>query len=128
MTFDGDVTLYEDGGSLVYTNPVIPYILKLLRCGINVGIVAAAGYDEAGTYENRLKGLIVALHDSTDIPVSQKQNLTIMGGESSYLFRYYEDPEEDNFGFRQIDKEEWLLPKIKAWSLEDVEKSLDFDD
>ncbi|AJT87760.1 Isn1p [Saccharomyces cerevisiae YJM1129] len=126
VTFDGDVTLYEDGGSLVYTNPVIPYILKLLRCGINVGIVTAAGYDEAGTYENRLKGLIVALHDSTDIPVSQKQNLTRMGGESSYLFRYYEDPEEDNFGFRQIDKEEWLLPRMKAWSLEDVEKTLDF--
>jgi IMP and pyridine-specific 5'-nucleotidase len=44
VTFDGDVTLYDDGESLVPENPVIPRILDLMRRGARIGIVTAAGY------------------------------------------------------------------------------------
>ncbi|CCD23784.1 IMP 5'-nucleotidase NDAI_0C01230 [Naumovozyma dairenensis CBS 421] len=127
VTFDGDVTLYEDGGSLFDTNPVIPYILKLLKCDIRVGIVTAAGYDDASTYERRLKGLINALHNSESLTVKQKSNLTIMGGESNYLFRYYENEDQsDSFGFIAIEKEEWMLPVMEDWSQKNIEMTLDF--
>src|SRR6266496_5056836 len=35
ITFDGDVTLYPDGSTLLPENPVIPYILTLLSQGIH---------------------------------------------------------------------------------------------
>lgn len=132
VTFDGDVTLYEDGGSLNETNPVIPYIVKLLGCGIHVGIVTAAGYDEASTYERRMGGLIDNLH-SSDLTLEQKCRLTIMGGESNYLFRYYEDEELDStredgkkYGFKSIDKEVWFLKQMDEWSDDDMMQTLDF--
>lgn len=90
VTFDGDVTLYEDGGSLFETNPVIKYIIKLLKCDIAVGIVTAAGYDQETTYEKRLYGLISTMYNDKELTTNQRENLTIMGGESNYLFRYYE--------------------------------------
>jgi hypothetical protein len=43
VTFDGDVTLYEDGQSVELDSPIIPRILDLLRRGTKVGIVTAAG-------------------------------------------------------------------------------------
>lgn len=77
-TFDGDVTLYEDGGSIVNTNPVIPLLVKLLSEGVCIGIVTAAGYDEAKTYESRLNGLITALNGS-DLPYAKKKKLMCYG-------------------------------------------------
>lgn len=125
VTFDGDVTLYDDGGSLEYSNPVITYIVKLLQNNIKVGIVTAAGYDEPSQYEGRLKGLIVAIHDSSALTMEQKHNLTVMGGESNYLFRYYEN-DSDEFGFRTVEQDEWLLARMTEWDAQDVTSTLDF--
>lgn len=132
VTFDGDVTLYEDGGSLYDTNPVIPCILQLLAMDIHVGIVTAAGYDEAASYERRLKGLINALEKSENLTKDQKHNLTIMGGESNYLFRYSEeggsndDADGTQSGFVPIEKEVWMLPHMQEWSKDDIQLTLDF--
>lgn len=125
VTFDGDVTLYEDGGSLDYTSPVISYIVKLLAADIRVGIVTAAGYDEPSQYEQRLKGLIVAVHDASSLTIEQKHNLTVMGGESNYLFRYYESSDSE-FGFQTVDQGEWLLPHMTEWEISDMDQTLDF--
>lgn len=125
VTFDGDVTLYEDGGSLDYTNPVISYVVKLLHSDKRVGIVTAAGYDEPSQYEQRLKGLIVAIHDTTALTLVQKHNLTVMGGESNYLFRYYEN-DQNEFGFQTVEQSEWQLPHMKEWEQADVDQTLDF--
>ncbi|CCK68827.1 IMP 5'-nucleotidase KNAG_0B03860 [Huiozyma naganishii CBS 8797] len=153
VTFDGDVTLYEDGGSLVGENPVIPYIIKLLACDICVGIVTAAGYDEAGTYEKRLHGLVESVYESKVLTTEQKHRLTIMGGESNYLFRYYEtsselcqdtqlsstDEDQENmvsegegrregkvFGFKPVDRSEWVLKQMIEWDEADIKATLDF--
>ncbi|CDF89904.1 ZYBA0S05-04434g1_1 [Zygosaccharomyces bailii CLIB 213] len=125
VTFDGDVTLYEDGGSLTFSNPVIPYLLTLLERNIRVGIVTAAGYDEPQKYESRLEGLITAVHDSTSLTQTQKRNLAIMGGESNYLFQYYEEGTSE-YGFKTVPQEEWLLPHMKDWEDRDIQQTLDF--
>lgn len=125
VTFDGDVTLYEDGGSLNSSSPVIFYIVRLLAANIRVGIVTAAGYDEPVQYEHRLKGLIVAVHDASDLTMEQKHNLTVMGGESNYLFRYHEN-DEGEFGFQTVEQGEWLLPHMTEWKLSDMDQTLDF--
>lgn len=125
VTFDGDVTLYEDGGSLDYTNPVISYIVKLLAADVRVGIVTAAGYDEPSQYELRLKGLIVAVHDAASLTMEQKHSLTVMGGESNYLFRYHENGDGE-FGFQTVEQSEWLLPHMTQWEISDMDQTLDF--
>jgi IMP and pyridine-specific 5'-nucleotidase len=44
ITFDGDVTLYEDGGSLVASSTIVKMLIRLLECGLYVAVVTAAGY------------------------------------------------------------------------------------
>lgn len=141
VTFDGDVTLYEDGGSLVAKNPVIPLIIKLLKYNIYVGIVTAAGYDEANIYEKRLDGLVKTIKQCNDLTLEQKNNLTIMGGESNYLFRYFEcdsdtaDTETDGTysdanrktcGFQYINSDAWILDSMREWKDSDIQATLDF--
>ncbi|KAI9709705.1 MAG: IMP 5'-nucleotidase [Bogoriella megaspora] len=121
MTFDGDVTLYDDGDSLAPENPVIRRILALMSRGTKIGIVTAAGYLEAIKYYSRLHGLLDAIHASS-LPPELKENLVIMGGESNYLFRY-SGSSPDRLAV--VPKHEWLLDEMKSWSEEDIVELLD---
>jgi IMP-specific 5''-nucleotidase. len=93
VTFDGDVTLYDDGACLTPENPVIAQILRLLGQGRKIGIVTAAGYEEAPKYYGRLYGLLDAVHDSKILTPSQKEGIIVMGGESNFLFRFDQESE-----------------------------------
>lgn len=44
-----------------------------------IGIVTAAGYNEAGRYYDRLYGLLEAVKSSTILTPEQKENLIVMG-------------------------------------------------
>lgn len=79
VTFDGDVTLYDDGMCLTPENPVISKVLRLMERGSKIGIVTAAGYTEAKRYYERLFGLLHAIQAS-ELPLDAKQNLIILGG------------------------------------------------
>ncbi|KAF2084941.1 IMP-specific 5'-nucleotidase 1 [Saccharata proteae CBS 121410] len=120
VTFDGDVTLYDDGESLHPDNPIIPRILGLMRKGTRIGIVTAAGYTEARRYYDRLHGLLDAIQAS-NLPPNFKQNLIVMGGESSYLFRYAAD---GSHALRSVPREQWLLEEMVSWTDEDVAELL----
>jgi IMP and pyridine-specific 5'-nucleotidase len=78
-TFDGDVTLYDDGKSLEPDNEVISRIIGLMSKNTKIGIVTAAGYTEAEKYYGRLYGLLDAIRDSVLLTPDQKQNLVVMG-------------------------------------------------
>lgn len=121
VTFDGDVTLYDDGQSLVEESPAIPRILHLLRNGTRVGIVTAAGYTEAARYYDRLHGLLEAI-SSSDLEPHQKTNLIIMGGESTYLFQY---DDAVPYRLRQIQRETWILDEMRLWTDADITELLD---
>jgi IMP and pyridine-specific 5'-nucleotidase len=121
VTFDGDVTLYDDGDSLEPDSPIIPRIMQVLRRGTKVGIVTAAGYTEARRYYERLHGLLDAVHRS-ELPSTQKQNLVVLGGESSYLFKY-SDGEPDRL--KSVHRNEWLLDEMRLWLEEDIVELLD---
>ncbi|KAL2869099.1 IMP 5'-nucleotidase ISN1 [Aspergillus lucknowensis] len=122
VTFDGDVTLYDDGACLAADSPVIPRILRLLRQNIKVAIVTAAGYTEAAKYYERLQGLLDVLHDSTDLTDDQRSGLIVMGGESNYLFQY---DSSSPHKLTYVPREKWLLPEMMSWDEEDVKKLLD---
>jgi IMP and pyridine-specific 5'-nucleotidase len=121
VTFDGDVTLYDDGLSLTPDSPVIPRIIELMKKGTKIGIVTAAGYTVARRYYERLHGLLDAIHAS-NLPAMYKENLVVMGGESSYLFKYSSaDPDRLKF----VPREEWLLDEMKMWQESDITTLLD---
>ncbi|KAF4582977.1 IMP-specific 5'-nucleotidase 1 [Ophiocordyceps camponoti-floridani] len=121
-TFDGDVTLYDDGASLKADSEVVPRILGLLRAGVKVGIVTAAGYTTAERYHHRLKGLLDALREANDVTAEQKANLVVMGGEANYLFV---SSVSSPYGLRAIPAEEWRTPAMKPWHESDISSLLD---
>ena len=121
VTFDGDVTLYDDGESLLEDSPVIPRLLRLLSKGTKVGIVTAAGYTEARRYYERLHGLLDAVRMSSLSPML-KENLIVMGGEDNYLFRYAEG-EPDRL--KLIAREDWILDEMRLWQDADITELLD---
>jgi len=112
VTFDGDVTLYDDGKSLTPDNAVIPRLLSLLKRGIRVGIVTAAGYTEASKYYQRLHGLLDAVHQAKDLG-DLRNNLIVMGGESNFLFKYDDDVPER---LVWVSRKEWVLEEMKTWT------------
>lgn len=122
VTFDGDVTLYDDGSNLTEDNPVIPRITRLLKQGRKVAIVTAAGYTEAPKYYGRLKGLIDSLHTSPHLTEHQKNGLIVMGGESNFLFRY--DPTSPDL-LTYVPRSEWVLDEMTLWKDDDITELLD---
>jgi IMP and pyridine-specific 5'-nucleotidase len=121
-TFDGDVTLYDDGGSLEADSPVVPRLLDLLRKGVKVGIVTAAGYTTPQQYHARLHGLLDAMAQSSDLTPIQKASLVVMGGEANYLFSF---SASSPYLLEPEPRERWLTPEMKAWSDHDIASLLD---
>ncbi|KAK2802881.1 IMP 5'-nucleotidase [Onygenales sp. PD_10] len=122
ITFDGDVTLYDDGASLTVDNPIIPRLIRLLRQGKKIGIVTAAGYTEAARYYERLHGLLDRVKNSGDLTVEQKNNLIVMGGESNFLFKF--DANSPCL-LSPVERSEWLLDEMRLWEEGDITELLD---
>ncbi|KAI9795605.1 MAG: IMP 5'-nucleotidase [Piccolia ochrophora] len=122
VTFDGDLTLYDDGASLTPENPVVPRLLALLAKGTCLGIVTAAGYTDAARYHGRLHGLLDAVHASSSLSATHKRNLIVMGGESNFLFRY--DARSPSL-LTLVPQEDWVLEEMKAWTESDIQAVLD---
>ena len=122
VTFDGDLTLYEDGGSMTSDSPVIHRIMRLLQQRCKVAIVTAAGYAEGEKYYQRLSGLLDAVRSSDALTEDMRNNIVVMGGESNFLFRY--DPDEPGC-LGSVPREEWLLDEMKCWRDDDITELLD---
>lgn len=123
VTFDGDVTLYDDGKSLTAENPVIQRMLRLLSQGTKIGIVTAAGYTDASRYYGRLYGLLDAMKTAIERhELPEDPMLIILGGESNYLFTF--DVASEHL-LTYIPREDWLLEEMKLWEIEDIEQLLD---
>ncbi|KAK5137553.1 hypothetical protein LTR08_008533 [Meristemomyces frigidus] len=120
VTFDGDVTLYDDGKSLTDDNPCIPRILTLMRKGIRIGIVTAAGYTEPEMYYERLHGLLDAVAASDFQKL--KHSLVVMGGESNFLFAYTPN---SPCKLEPVPEADWQLPEMRDWTEENVTALLD---
>lgn len=121
ITFDGDVTLYDDGECLTPDNPCIPRLLKLLDCGIRIAIVTAAGYTRAENYYERLHGLLDAVAKS-DRSGKLENKLVIMGGEANFLFAY---TSQSTTRLKFVPPSVWQLPEMIDWKEEQIVTLLD---
>jgi IMP and pyridine-specific 5'-nucleotidase len=121
VTFDGDVTLYEDGGSLEPGSPLVPRLLALLARGTRVAIVTAAGYTEAPRYHQRLHGLLDAVAASGLAP-ELRDNLVVLGGESNYMYRFHGAAAAR---LAAVPRAEWMLEEMRGWRQDDISELLD---
>jgi len=121
-TFDGDVTLYDDGQSLEPSSPIIPRMIDLLAKNVKVGIVTAAGYTTADRYYARLHGLLDAIAESTILTPQQRQNIVIMGGEANYLFEFR--PSSPDL-LAPVPQKQWLTAEMATWSDASITALLD---
>lgn len=122
ITFDGDITLYDDGKNFDPKSPILKHIITLLSKDIIIGIVTAAGYTEAGKYYERLGGLIDGIANSEELTTKQKENLVIMGGEANFMFKY----DNEVGGLTVEDESSWILPDMNKWNGSDITAVLDF--
>ena len=90
VTFDGDCTLYSDGKNFNDMN-LAASIARLLRAGVCVALVTAAGYGyEASKYEKRLDSLLQFFFESFRDSEEKEDILRrfyVLGGESNYLLQ-----------------------------------------
>ena len=87
ITFDGDQTLYTDGGNFEDNEELALGIMSLMCHGVKVAVVTAAGYGLDGSkYSRRLQGLLdrFVLEKLTQ---EQVENFFVMGGECNYLLQ-----------------------------------------
>lgn len=124
VTFDGDVTLYEDGKNLEPESPLVECLVQLLAKNLYVAVVTAAGYpghQGALEYQKRLLGLIETLRGTDKLLRQQKCNFLVMGGESNYLFRFDVDMGQLLF----IEGQKWYLPVMCKWNPDKLSRIMD---
>ncbi|KAF9428195.1 IMP 5'-nucleotidase [Podila epigama] len=129
ITFDGDMTLYDDGTSFTETSPLIPLLIMLMRAGLHVAIVTAAGYPgDASKYEERLAGLLKRF-DQEQLSEKMLERFYVLGGECNYLFRcgWKKDEATDKsvVGLTYIVPESYQPEEMLAWKPEDIQELLD---
>jgi IMP and pyridine-specific 5'-nucleotidase len=129
VTFDGDQTLYSDGANFESNPRLAFYIYQLLRHGVAVAVVTAAGYEyEVTKYEYRLSGL---LHYFQQRGLSQDEceRFYLFGGECNYLlqmgqdFRLHPVKESGPGGWSTSTK--YLLEAPGNWSSQEVQGLLE---
>lgn len=123
VTFDADDTIYEDGGTISKSSRMVQVIVELLRRGIVVSLVTAAGYPgNPGRYEERLRGILDALEDVT---MQERARFLVMGGECNYLFETHTDKTTGAVGLREIDGAVWKDGRGERWPEDKVTALLD---
>lgn len=121
ITFDADGTLYADGAHIEQDSEMIRLFVSLMRMGVHVAIVTAAGYpNDAAKFEGRIGGLLSAFRRLRLSP-EVVGRFHLMGGECNYLLRV--DPATCRLQF--VPDEEWQTPAMRAWREEDIRATLD---
>ena len=87
ICFDGDQTLYTDGSNFDKSPKLARYLYLLLKHGVTIAVVTAAGYEyQSDKYELRLTGLL-AYFQQRGLEREDLERFYIFGGECNYLLR-----------------------------------------
>lgn len=115
-TFDADGTLYADGAHMEHDNEMIGHILDLMRAGVHVAIVTAAGYPgQPERFEERFAGMLAALRRA---PRAVVRRFHIMGGECNYLLRV----QDGRLAF--VPDAEWKSEVMMRWDESSIQHLL----
>jgi len=121
ITFDADGTLYADGHHFETDNAMIHHIIVLMRCGIHVAIVTAAGYPgQPEKFEMRVRGLLDEFA-RLELPEAVTGKFHILGGECNYLVRVV----PGSYRLEMVPDEDWKSEEMMQWSDEEITELLD---
>eukprot|EP00033_Pygsuia_biforma_P001040 GCRY01001186.1.p1 GENE.GCRY01001186.1~~GCRY01001186.1.p1 ORF type:complete len:352 (+),score=34.53 GCRY01001186.1:272-1327(+) len=120
LCFDGDGTLYDEGGNVEFNSAIENLLFEKMQRGYTIALVTAAGYPESSHYELRLRGLLKRLQDyENQHPESAlSSRLFVMGGECNYFFTCCQ-------GHFVPFEGEWRSPEMLSWSEEEMKAILD---
>jgi len=91
ISFDGDQTLYSDGANFDDNPRLARYMELLLRHGVAVAVVTAAGYEyNVEKYEYRLSGLL-NYFSKQKLSAEECERFYLFGGECNYLLQLKAD-------------------------------------
>lgn len=134
ITFDGDQTLYSNGGNFDPLNHELALsIVQLLSNNVKVAVITAAGYGLDGSkYEVRLRGLLQRFVNERLTP-EQVDNFYVFGGECNYLLHAKLSAGSDGspkVKLLPVAIEDWQdsassAPKPHSWPAADVKALLD---
>ena len=132
ITFDGDQTLYSDGANFESNPKLATYLYLLLRNGVTVAVVTAAGYEyQTAKYEMRLSGLLQFFRQKKPLLTEEQLNrFYLFGGECNYLLRLGSDyglhPVREHGAGGWMTATKYLgLDSPANWPQEDVTRLLD---
>lgn len=112
LSFDGDQTLYSDGGNFEDNDELARGIILLMKAGVRCALITAAGYGLDGSkYEVRLRGLLdrFVLYNLTSEEVSR---FLVFGGECNYLLQCGYDDAGGRVVLKPIAPEVWQAPHV----------------
>jgi IMP and pyridine-specific 5'-nucleotidase len=133
ISFDGDQTLYSDGGNFDNKEGLAEGIAMLMKSGVNVAVITAAGYGLDGSkYEVRLR-VLLDFFGKIGMTEEEVGRFFVFGGECNYLMRCsYEqyDDEHKRTKLVPIEPEVWQAeelagPKPAKWPEEEITQMLD---
>ncbi|GBB91347.1 hypothetical protein RclHR1_01860001 [Rhizophagus clarus] len=120
ITFDGDMTLYDDGKDFEHDSALVNLLVSLLKYNLTVCVVTAAGYPgDASRYEIRLSGLLKGFENAR-LPKNMCENFFVLGGECNYLFQCKED-----YHLKYLPEDEYQPQYIRSWSPDQINAILD---
>ncbi|GAX19887.1 hypothetical protein FisN_1Lh646 [Fistulifera solaris] len=129
ISFDGDQTLYSDGANFESNPKLAHQLYTLLRHGVAVAIVTAAGYEyNVEKYEYRISGLL-RYFENKQLTPEECSRFYLFGGECNYLLRLGPDyrlvpvPEQGPNGW--LTATQSLKDSPANWSEQDISNLLD---
>ena len=133
ISFDGDQTLYSDGGNFEEKSGLSYQIIELIKAGVIICVITAANYFHDGPkYEVRLQGLLRRFIKA-GLSAEEVNRFYVVGGECNFLLQAHKrENEEGKFVARieGVEHEVWQAdiyngPKPSKWPQEEITKVLD---
>jgi len=129
ITFDGDQTLYRDGANFEGNPQLANYLYLLLRHGVTLAVVTAAGYEyNTEKYEMRLSGLL-SYFKCKKLPEKDCERFYLFGGECNFLLKLGPDyklhpvKEYGPGGWKTATK--FILDTPGNWNEDEIQSLLD---
>ncbi|CAI2163008.1 14539_t:CDS:10 [Funneliformis geosporum] len=120
ITFDGDMTLYDDGKDFEHDSELVKLLMRLLEHKLYVCVVTAAGYSgDASRYEQRLSGLLKGFENAR-LSKEMCENFFLLGGECNYLFQC-----QENYHLKYIKESEYQPHYVHSWKPNQINAILD---
>eukprot|EP01037_Dinobryon_pediforme_P018698 gene18698-18999_t len=130
ISFDGDQTLYSDGGNFEDNDELASAIILLLKNGVKVALITAAGYGLDGSkYAQRLRGLFDRFLVE-ELDAAHVACFFVFGGECNYLLQCDCDDAVKEVTLQPIPVEVWQAEHLQApkpffWPADQVTQLLD---